>query len=238
MTREEFLSQLEIGLSGVAPEEKDNAMQYYREYLDDAGFENEMTVLQELGDPSKLAADIKAVSEAGECVSDTNSRPKITNTDSAYSDHQHEPKPAREFPGGYVPPHPGSHPYSQVYETYRKNANAPTNGLAKALFIILLVLLSPVILGVAVVFIVVLLIPFILAIGFAFSAVVSAIMSFYVMAGSLANALLIFGTSILFVSLTLLSFFAGVKFFGIIPAVIRFCSSLYYRFTGYERGTV
>ena len=37
MSKTEFLQQLQQGLEGLPPEERVAAMQYYTEYLDDAG---------------------------------------------------------------------------------------------------------------------------------------------------------------------------------------------------------
>lgn len=59
MTKSEFLNQLASQLSDISPEEREEALSYYREYIEDAGLENEEALLQELGSPAKVAADIK-----------------------------------------------------------------------------------------------------------------------------------------------------------------------------------
>ena len=41
MNRIEFLRQLEVLLSGISQSEKEEAIQYYNDYFDDAGMENE-----------------------------------------------------------------------------------------------------------------------------------------------------------------------------------------------------
>jgi uncharacterized membrane protein len=51
---------LEQGLSKVPKEERDAALDYYNEYFDDAGPENEQRVIEELGSPLQIAARIKA----------------------------------------------------------------------------------------------------------------------------------------------------------------------------------
>lgn len=58
MTRKEFLSQLEQALQGMPAEECRRAVEYYENYFDEAGPENEQEVLQQLGAPEKVAADI------------------------------------------------------------------------------------------------------------------------------------------------------------------------------------
>lgn len=60
MTRSEFMKELENLLSDIPSDEKSEAIQYYNNYLDDAGIEQEDEVLKELGSPSQVAAIIKA----------------------------------------------------------------------------------------------------------------------------------------------------------------------------------
>ena len=59
MNRTEFLSQLENLLRNISPEERAEALQYYNDYFDDAGAENEQEVLEALGDPKKVAENIQ-----------------------------------------------------------------------------------------------------------------------------------------------------------------------------------
>lgn len=60
MNRIEFMTELEKLLQNVPAEEKTEAMQFYNDYFDDAGQENEAQVIDELGSPAKIAAMIKA----------------------------------------------------------------------------------------------------------------------------------------------------------------------------------
>ena len=60
MSRIEFMSELRALLSGLSVEEREEALQYYNDYFDDAGIDNEQAVIKELGSPTKLAATIKA----------------------------------------------------------------------------------------------------------------------------------------------------------------------------------
>ena len=59
MNREEFLKQLESLLSDLTYEEREEAMDYYRNYFEDAGEENEANVIAELESPQKVAQSIK-----------------------------------------------------------------------------------------------------------------------------------------------------------------------------------
>ena len=60
MNRIEFLRQLEVLLSGISQSEKEEAIQYYNDYFDDAGAENETEVIKALGSPAKVEETIKS----------------------------------------------------------------------------------------------------------------------------------------------------------------------------------
>ena len=59
MNRNEFLSSLSRLLEDLPENERLEALQYYNDYLDDAGAENEQEVLEALGTPQKLAESIR-----------------------------------------------------------------------------------------------------------------------------------------------------------------------------------
>lgn len=65
MTKEQFLFQLEQQLLDIPQEEREEAMEYYRDYFNDAGEENEERVIAELGSPKKVAASIKEGLKSG-----------------------------------------------------------------------------------------------------------------------------------------------------------------------------
>lgn len=56
MNPNEFLRQLEYELRSLSAEERDNAIQYYRDYLADA--DDVQAALESLGSPKQVAADI------------------------------------------------------------------------------------------------------------------------------------------------------------------------------------
>lgn len=60
MNRAEFMRRLAELLGDVAPTEREEAIQYYNDYFDDAGTENESGVIASLGTPEELARTIKA----------------------------------------------------------------------------------------------------------------------------------------------------------------------------------
>lgn len=60
MNRETFIRELEFLLQDIEDVEREIAVQYYEDYFDEAGIENEQQVIKELGTPEKVAAIIKA----------------------------------------------------------------------------------------------------------------------------------------------------------------------------------
>ena len=59
MNKEEFLRELARLLQNIPDSERREALQYYEDYFNDAGPENEQKVLEELGTPRKVADTIK-----------------------------------------------------------------------------------------------------------------------------------------------------------------------------------
>lgn len=60
MDRAQFMEQLKKLLSDISETERQEALDYYESYFDEAGPENEASVIRELGSPGKVAAIIKA----------------------------------------------------------------------------------------------------------------------------------------------------------------------------------
>lgn len=59
MSRWEFMRQLEELLSDISPNEREEALQYYNDYFNDAGRENEQEVIEALGSPKQVAKIVK-----------------------------------------------------------------------------------------------------------------------------------------------------------------------------------
>lgn len=59
MDRQEFMRRLERQLLFVPIQEKEEALQYYNDYFEDAGPENEEEVIESLGSPEEIAENIK-----------------------------------------------------------------------------------------------------------------------------------------------------------------------------------
>ena len=68
MNRAEFMSRLTALLQDVPPAEREEAIQYYNDYFDDAGEGNEASVIASLGSPEEIAKSIKAgLVDGGNC---------------------------------------------------------------------------------------------------------------------------------------------------------------------------
>ena len=78
MTKEQFIFQLEQKLLDIPEDERAEAMEYYRDYFNDAGTENEEQVIAELGSPDKVAASIKEGMRSGRDDAGTVGQPPQT----------------------------------------------------------------------------------------------------------------------------------------------------------------
>ena len=65
MSRWEFMRQLEELLSDISPNEREEALQYYNDYFNDAGRENEQEVIAALGSPQQVAGIVREGLEDG-----------------------------------------------------------------------------------------------------------------------------------------------------------------------------
>lgn len=95
MSRKEFMEQLEKLLMDIPQEEREEALTYYNGYFEDAGEENEASIIQELESPEKVARIIKA---------DVGAEEEMEYSESGYSDtrfRQQEEVGRREQARGY-----------------------------------------------------------------------------------------------------------------------------------------
>lgn len=60
MRKDEFLRKLEYLLQDIPEADREEAMDYYRDYLEEAGHEKEEEVLREFGSPERIAAIIRS----------------------------------------------------------------------------------------------------------------------------------------------------------------------------------
>ena len=127
MNRNDFMKQLESLLQNIPSTEREEALQYYNDYFDDAGAENEKEVIEALGNPARVAENIKRdLSGNSESV-------RAKASDRALIEYGRNP-------GGNV-----QNPAPVAVEQNKKT-EMPT--WAIVLLVLLLVFASPVILGV------------------------------------------------------------------------------------------
>ena len=109
MTKTEFLSRLAEELKGISAEEREEALNYYSEYLDEAGEENEEAAIEELGGPEKVARIIRA-----------------NTAQSAQGAQPAAPKAAAEDPfGAAAQPVPPSSAYAQGGQSAQQVQSGP-----------------------------------------------------------------------------------------------------------------
>lgn len=147
MNKDEFLKELAYLLSDLPEEERQEAVDYYRDYIEDSGSEQE--VLSQLGNPARVAALIRAGmngTEQGE-----------------YTEHGYEDPRFREPGGAMVQSRQRTRTDSRTYDRRengessscstsgsKRSGQAPERdrrGLKIALLIILIALASPMLLG-------------------------------------------------------------------------------------------
>lgn len=134
MNRVEFMRQLEHLLQSIPEAERAEALQYYNDYFDDAGVENEKEVLNALGNPAKVAENIKRDLYGDLAVQSSVKNPPVKYQDPS-NKRKEEEKSKKKVEGGL---------FAHIGAWY---AALPDWG--QILAIIGLVLFSPVIVGIA-----------------------------------------------------------------------------------------
>ena len=132
MNRTEFMRQLERLLQNIPEAERAEALQYYNDYFDDAGVESEKEVIDALGNPAKVAENIKRDLYGDEVMQSSVKHPPMGYQETSNTQQKKEKK---NVEGGL---------FAHIGAWYE---NLPDWGQIVA--IIALVLLSPVILGAA-----------------------------------------------------------------------------------------
>lgn len=151
MNRAEFMRQLESLLQTISPTEREEALQYYNDYFDDAGAENEQHVIEALGNPARVAENIKReLLENG--YGEGSGQRKAQASDRELIEYGK----AEQEPSGIQPPRQKISPEPAVWTpqpvTGRSaspdgSEKAGMPGWAIALLVVLVVFLSPVLAG-------------------------------------------------------------------------------------------
>ena len=152
MNRKQFMEELSQLLIGISEEERVEALQYYEDYFDDAGAENEQQVIEELGTPQKVASTICLNLEPG-------SEQNGEFTESGFQDERFEEKatPAARSPRtkagdtySYNEPY-GEQDYQSTYDNRGQGQKPWTSKTLKIILIIAIVLVgAPVVIPVGI----------------------------------------------------------------------------------------
>ena len=209
MNRREFMGQLERLLADIPGQERQEALDFYNNYFDDAGAENEDQVIRELGSPGKVAAIIKAdLNEGGKSSG--------SFTDAGYEDER--------FDDRHVP---------QRKRRYGYQARRQKRSGGIILLIVLAVFTFPfwggvgagiigIFTGLLGVLLTILIGPLAIGIAFTIGGVAMSIIGVINMTGSVAVGLALFGTGIILLALGLLFLLAfGWLVHTVLPRLLR-----------------
>lgn len=139
MTKWEFMRKLEELLFDISPTEREEALQYYNDYINDAGKENEAEAMASLGTPEQVAEIVKEglegnsagmFTEKGYQGQQTRAEHSITRY--SENDNDQNGQSAQQAAAGNVP----------------EKKNKMSGGLI-ALLVVLCIFASPLLLGVA-----------------------------------------------------------------------------------------
>lgn len=220
MKKDEFLKRLEYLLSDLPEEEKRDAIEYYGDYLEEAGPEREAEVLQEFGSPERIAAMIRTnlldgMKDAGEY------------SERGYADHRFdETRMGKKYPS--VPAR--SEKREEGWNRgMRQDTVQPEEKRKKSWWFWLLILLGAVILA-PVVFSL-----FFDSVGILLGLIFSFIGIFFGLALLTLAAVIAGGASLFFGAVQLFgSFWSGLLFIGLgiagigIGVLLAFCCYLFY----------
>lgn len=157
MSRWEFMRRLEELLSDISPSEREEALQYYNDYFNDAGKENEKEVIDALGSPEQVAKTVKEGISGNESQGEFTEK-GFTSKTAEETKNEVMKKDVSGFDSGYgQTENSGTDPENFQEETvYERNA-AENNAQEKkdmpvwaiVLIIIGCIIFSPVIIGAA-----------------------------------------------------------------------------------------
>ena len=148
MNRVEFLAELERLLSGMPEEERQAAVQYYADYLADAGEENEGDAIRELGSPEKAAESIRADYYGTEFDESKFDHKDYMEKYGQRSEENRQGANGGNSAGAGADHGPGAMGVP-VQETQKKDAPWTSRGLKIFLVILIAIVVWPVTLGIA-----------------------------------------------------------------------------------------
>lgn len=149
MTKAEFLAALSVRLADISPEEHEEAVKYYTEYLDEVPPENVSAAIDELGGAEKVANIIRANCGKGPIA------PEVLEEAQRRMDAQQAAAQAQAADAQQAASAAAEQPQNTTYQSaaYTQSTpytqqSAPANGTAKILLILLLIFTCPVWIGI------------------------------------------------------------------------------------------
>lgn len=165
MSRVEFMRRLAELLADVSPAEREEAIQYYNDYFDDAGVENEQSVIASLGSPEQLAKTIKAglfdggnvgeFTEKGFSGYEQRRSNEVFNPNDAQNDqygqqqHNGQQYNQQQYNGQQSTQQQwqANNVYTDQTQSGKKQEKQPMSGGTIALIVLLCILASPLLIG-------------------------------------------------------------------------------------------
>lgn len=155
MTRDEYMKELEYLLQDIQEEDKEDALQYYRDYFEEAGPEKEEDIIRELGSPERIASIIRCdiaghLEQGGEFTESGYQDERFRDPNYQLARRYDLPEASRGKAAGQQSPGNGSADGQESYtdETLEKKTPPRTSAPLKIiLWIILIIAAAPVIFG-------------------------------------------------------------------------------------------
>ncbi len=226
MRREEFFKELSFLLQDISEEEREEAIQYYSDYFHEAGEEQEETIIEQLGNPAKVAAEVK-MGLLGQ------NEDAVEYRETGYTDTRFE------YRDELTPHGEKNHHEKKVFDADVKEKKPGMNKTVKIVLLIILIvaalpIIGPVVfgilalvLGIAVAILAVGASLVVAAIAIGIVGIIVAIAGFIKIFTSAAVGLLVTGVGIILAVLGIVSTVLLIKVCTIVfPAVIRGIAAL------------
>lgn len=224
MNRIDFMSRLSFLLSDIPENERNEAIQYYEDYLNDAGVENEGEVLEALGTPEELADSIREglkedheqqgeFSERGFFEKSVRSENEVARREDGQNRQHKTENSARraEYSGGTK----SSAAQGDLNRRYRGSRKKKgMSGGMLALIVILCILAAPialpVVLALGIVAVVLVFVAVLLAVIFLFVGIISVVAGIISFAGSITKLFVYPAGAVLMIGISLFAIGVGI----------------------------
>lgn len=147
MNKAEFMRQLESLLQNISEQERQEALQYYDDYFNDAGPENEQSVIEALGNPARVAENIRRDLYGAGYGDGYETRKTVTGRELAEYGKAAEDSRKQEQPGGGPWQSGGESSVTGESGASGQSGKKKLSGGMIALIVILCICAAPVVFG-------------------------------------------------------------------------------------------